>query len=128
MDYGSYGSYASSGGDTGTMVVGIFVDILLIVASWFLFEKAGEPGWKSIIPGLNVWTLFEIVYGSGWKCLLLLVPGLNIVMLVLLPFRLAKAYGQSLVYGLGMLLLPPVFILLLAFGPWRYRGTCYSFI
>lgn len=127
MDYSSYTS-SNSGGDTGSMIISLIINIALIVANWVLFEKAGEPGWKAIIPGLNIWTLFEIVYGSGWKCLLLLVPILDIVLLLLLPFRITKAYGHGFVYGLGMLFFSPVMTLILAFGPSRYRGTCYSFI
>ncbi len=129
MDYYDYGSYASSGSSTGSTVFGLFIDLALIVANWFLFVKANEPGWMSIIPILNVWKLYEIVYGAGWKCLLLLVPILNIAVLFMLPFRLCQAYGKGILWGVLMLLCPPIMTLVLAFSPSAtYRGPCYSFL
>lgn len=55
-----------------------FLSLLLgaagIVACWLLFKKAGKPGWASIVPFYNVYTLFEITWGSGWRFLMLLIP------------------------------------------------------
>lgn len=58
-----------------------FLSLLLgvagIVACWLLFKKAGKPGWASIVPFYNVYTLFEITWGSGWRFLMLLDPHLQ---------------------------------------------------
>ena len=58
-----------------------FLSLLLgvagIVACWLLFKKAGKPGWASIVPFYNVYTLFEITWGSGWRFLMLLLPIYN---------------------------------------------------
>lgn len=35
------------------MLISIAILILMIVANWKLFTKAGEEGWKSIIPFYN---------------------------------------------------------------------------
>lgn len=40
--------------------------ILLIIAGWKIFKKAGEPGWKSIIPIYNFYMLYKIVDMQGW--------------------------------------------------------------
>ena len=100
----------------------------LLVANWFLFEKAGEPGWYSIIPFFSIYKMFEIVYGNGWKALLLLVPLLNIVVGIAFAFRYAQAYGQGILWGFIMLFFPNIATLYLAFGPAKYTGPTYSFI
>src|SRR5438552_2450271 len=33
-----------------SMIVGLLIALLLIVAMWKVFTKAGQPGWASIIP------------------------------------------------------------------------------
>lgn len=46
-----------------SMVVSLFpIAIMLfkIVAYWFLFEKAGEDGWKALVPFYNSYVLCKI--------------------------------------------------------------------
>ena len=111
----------------GTMFYLLVCGVMLL-AQWFLFEKAGEPGWQCIVPFYNIYKLFDIVYGSGWKCFLLLVPGLNIVLGILFCFRLAQAYGKGILHGFILLFAAPIGILMLAFGSARYCGPVYKFI
>ena len=40
--------------------------ILLIVAEWKLLVKAGEKGWKSLIPIYNVYIFFKIAGAKTW--------------------------------------------------------------
>lgn len=55
------------GGLLGTAIVaGIAVTILLIVAMWKLFKKAGEPGWKALIPIYDVYILYKISGAKAW--------------------------------------------------------------
>lgn len=49
-----------------TAVCGIAITILIIIAWWKLFEKAGEKGWKSIIPIYNLYILFKIAHMKNW--------------------------------------------------------------
>ncbi|TLM92974.1 MAG: signal peptidase I, partial [Actinobacteria bacterium] len=35
--------------------------IVVLIGMWKVFEKAGQPGWKAIVPLYNLWTLVEIV-------------------------------------------------------------------
>ncbi|MEX2368781.1 MAG: DUF5684 domain-containing protein [Candidatus Paceibacterota bacterium] len=41
---------------------------------WMVFEKAGEKGWKAIIPFYNCYVLIRISGHSGWWLALLLSP------------------------------------------------------
>ena len=102
--------------------------VVQVIGLWKIFERAGEAGWKSIIPLLNLYVMFKIVYGNGWKALLLLVPILGTVLGIAYYIRLAQAYGHGVGYGLGLLFLNPIFIIMLGFENSSYRGPCSSFL
>ena len=62
---------ALAGGMAGSIFISltifvIFWYILLVIAGWKIFKKAGEPGWKSIIPIYNFYMLYKIVDMQGW--------------------------------------------------------------
>ena len=48
------------------MIISIAICILQIVALWKVFEKAGEAGWKSIIPIYNLYILFKITKSKNF--------------------------------------------------------------
>ena len=107
-----------------------FLSLLLgvagIVACWLLFKKAGKPGWASIVPFYNVYTIFEITWGSGWRFLMLLIPIYNIYFVIKMNIDWAKAFNQGVGFGIGLLLLPFIFQLILAFGGEQYRDGSYT--
>ena len=56
------GQAAVVGGILGTAItLSIIVAVLLIIAGWKIFVKAGEKGWKSLIPIYNYYVLYKIV-------------------------------------------------------------------
>ena len=56
------------------MIIAIAAGILHIVAMWKLFNKAGKPGWASIVPVYNIIVLFEII-GYKWYYIFLFLLG-----------------------------------------------------
>ncbi len=46
--------------------IGIIFFVLYVIASWKIFQKAGEPGWKALIPIYNVYIMFKIVNMKSW--------------------------------------------------------------
>lgn len=91
--------------------------ILLIVIQWKIFKKANRPGWHSIIPIYNFWALFEIVGMKGW---LALIPFVNTICMIVAYFKLAKVFGKSSGFGLGLIFFTPIFMAILAFGNAQY--------
>jgi len=83
-------------GGPGTTILSLAISVLAIIALWKIFEKAGEPGWAAIIPFYNLYVLFKITWGNGWKFLLMLIPIANIVFAIITMVKLAKAFGKSL--------------------------------
>ena len=104
-------------------VVYLAVAVLGIVAMWKIFEKAGEPGWAAIIPFYNLYVLFQITWGSGWKFLLMLIPFANIVIAIITMVKLAKAFGKSGGFAVGLIFLSIIFYCILAFDQSRYLGV-----
>ena len=62
------------GGMFATFLIGIFVlYVLLVIAEWKIFSKAGEKGWKSLIPIYNMVVLFRIIGISPWWVLVMII-------------------------------------------------------
>ena len=102
-------------------MLGIICTILSLVASWMIYKKMGREGWEGIIPIYNVFVLCKELYGNGWKCLLLLIPLYNIYFCIKLYIDWAKTFGKSAGFAIGMILLPFIFQLILAFGSAKYK-------
>ncbi len=115
-------SGAAAGMGAGMSLLILAVSIFLIVCLWKIFTKAGHPGWASIIPIYNLYILTKIIGKPGWWVILFLVPFVNIIMAIILPFLVAKVFGQSAAFGVGLLFLPIIFYPILAFGSARYLG------
>lgn len=96
--------------------------IFMIVAMWKMFVKAGKPGWACIVPFYSQYCMFDIAFGNGLLFLLCFVPCVNFVFMIMLYFKLAKAFGQGVGFGFGLLFLSPIFIAILGFGKAEYIG------
>jgi len=115
-------SSASVAGSIFGLLVWLVVTVLLVVALWKIFVKAGQPGWASLIPIYNTVVMLRMTGHSGWWFLGMLVPFLNFFVIIRLIFNLASVFGRSVSFGFGLLFLSPIFIMVLAFGKSRYVG------
>lgn len=98
--------------------------LLVIVGIWKMFEKAGEAGWKSLIPFYNMYTLFKIAGRNGWGFLLLLIPVVGFVVSIIVAIDLAKHFGKSTAFGvIGLFLFSSIGYLILGFDESKYVGT-----
>ena len=95
--------------------------VLSIIGMWVLFKKAHKAGWRSLVPILNIYTLVQIGDTSGLKALLFLIPVVNVIYYILFSIRLARSFGKGLLFGIGLMLFPPFFMLVLGLGGARYR-------
>ncbi len=120
--YSAMNEQLSSGQQTTVNIGSAVICILTLIAMWKIFSKAGQGGWKVLIPIYNVYTLCKIADGNGWKFLLFLVPIVNVVYAIMLNFRLAKSFGKGIGFGFGLLFLSTIFTLILGFGSASYVG------
>ena len=98
------------------------VGILMIAAQWKLYKKAGEHGWAALIPFYNQYVLVKITWGNGWLFFLYLVPIGNFIFAIATNIKLARAFGKSGGYAVGLIFLSFIFLPMLAFGSTQYLG------
>src|SRR4051794_2519099 len=112
----------AAGGSIIGSLIWLAIVVLMVVSAWKLFDKAGQPGWASLIPIYNTIVMLRITGHSGWWILGMMVPFLNFFVLIRLVFNLASVFGHGIGFGFGLLLLPFIFFPILAFGDSRYVG------
>lgn len=105
----------------GSFVMGLIM-LFLMAMNWMIFVKAGEAGWKSLIPFYNSYISYKIAWGKGWYFLLVFIPVIGFIFPIICAFKLAKAFGHGFAWGLGINLLPIIFYPMLAFGKSQYIG------
>lgn len=119
---GFLASSDSSGGGAAVFIVFFLVAVLVIIGWWKIFEKADEAGWKALIPIYNAIVLLRIAGKPWWWILLLLIPFVNLVVLIIWYVELARSFGKGAGFAIGMVFLPFIFLLILAFGDSKYVG------
>lgn len=129
--------YAALGGVVGgafagmamvVSLISIAIGILTIIANWKIFTKAGQAGWKSLIPIYNLVILFRIAGISPWWILAYLAAFIPVVgwvasfaVSIYLMISLAKAFGKEGGFAVGLILLNTIFMMILAFGDAEYQ-------
>ncbi len=120
--------------------------VLPILAEWKIFEKAGEPGWTSLIPIYSSYMIYKIAWepkyffiqlGVSFTAVLLTImnpPAIvllifvlaialtSLVLQFLLCLQLASAFNHSSLFGIGLFFLELIFKLILAFDSSDYQG------
>jgi hypothetical protein len=104
------------------IIIYLAIVVFLIASVWKAFEKAGKPGWAAIIPIYNLIVLLEIAKRPAWWFLLLLIPLVNLVIAFIVHIDLAKQFGKSAGFGVGLTLLGFIFYPILGFGDAEYQG------
>ena len=121
-NYDAAASAALSVGLIIYYVIALALMIVILVAMWKLYAKAGKPGWAAIVPFYSQYCLFDIAMGNGWLFLLTFVPCVNFVMTIICYLKLAKAFGKGTGFGIGLIFLSFVFVPILGFGDAEYIG------
>jgi hypothetical protein len=103
-------------------IIYLAIAVLVIAGWWMIFTKAGEEGWKSIIPIYNFIVLMKIIGREWWWVILALIPIVNIVIWVIVSLDLAKSFGRGTGFAIGLIFLPFIFAPILGFGSDTYKG------
>ncbi len=111
-------------------IIILAIAVVQLIGMWKVFTKAGEAGWKCLIPIYNIVILFKISGISPWLVLcylLAIIPFVGwIVMLglqIYLSINLSKAFGMGSGFAVGLFFLAPIFTCILGFGKAEYQGT-----
>jgi signal peptidase I len=73
------------------MIIGY---VLLSASLYKVFEKAGEDGWKALVPGLNFFVWSKLIGRSGWWSLWMLVPIVNVFIYSGLAVDMVRSFGK----------------------------------
>jgi len=105
-----------------TNLIGLLFYVLLAVALWRVFTKAGYPGWLAIIPIVNTIFLVKVAGYSGWMTLLYLIPIVGLIFHIIVSIRVGRAFGHGGFFSFFLLVVFWVIgYLILAFSDDRYR-------
>jgi len=109
------------------LIFAIVATVVEIVGAWFMFEKAGEPGWAAIIPIYNYLIGIKIAGKPWWFILLMLIPVVNLVVYILILDGLSKSFGKTTGFTVGLFFLRCIFIPIMGFGKSVYTGDKSKF-
>lgn len=121
-------------GMLGVLVV-ILVGLMIfnVVVKWKVFQKAGKPGWAAIVPIYNIIVSLEIVGYKWYYVFFFLLAGTGVGAIVSALFgltynvKLAKCFNKEVGFGIGLWLLSPIFLGIVAFSKdINYLGTCVN--
>jgi hypothetical protein len=125
----------------GPIIAVIFVLLLAVaivvaIAMWKAFKKAGKPGWASIVPIYNTIVLVQIAKVPTWYLAFLFAPVLGFIPVLgqlltitaivfgfIINVKIAKQFGKTGGFGIGLSLVPVVFWPILGFGKAQYQST-----
>jgi hypothetical protein len=103
----------------GFLLVMLACAVIMIASMWKVFTKAGQPDWAAIVQSDRT---LQIVGRPLWWILLMLIPLVNFVIAILVYIDLAKSFGKSTGFGIGLVFLSFIFFPILGFGDARYIG------
>lgn len=97
-------------------IIFVIIFILLIASIWVLYEKAGKPGWASIIPIYSIITMLKIIGKPWWWFLLMMIPPIGAIWAIWSLNLFIAKFGKGPGYTIGCIFLPFVFFPVLAFS------------
>lgn len=102
METGSY---------LGLLIVAAPFFILVIAGYWKLFQKAGEKGWKALIPYYSEYTMLKLSGRPGWWIIFLFIPFIGWIVGIGILVDFIKSFGKChLRNRIAAVLLPFVYI------------------
>ena len=101
---------------------GVVVYVLIAIALWRVFSKAGYPGILAIIPIVNVFVLVKVAGYSAWMGLLYFIPIVNFIFAIIVAFKLGARFGKGGAFSFFLLFLFSVIgYFIIGYGKAQYR-------
>ncbi len=119
-------AFAQAGQRTGNTDVAVLYLLAILVGLAGLaqtFAKAGKPRWGVLIPIYNLVLMLQVAQRPVWWLILFLIPGVNVIAMIVVSVDIAKAFGKGTGFGCGLAFLGFVFYPILGFGNAVYLPT-----
>lgn len=129
------------------IIISLVIETLKLIGTWKMLTKAGESGWKSLIPFYNQWTLCKVAGISPyWVLEMIIVSMLNAVLngilgspvisgilslivyantiyfWVILSISLAKSFGKDTGFGVATFFFSFITYPMMGMGSATYVG------
>lgn len=106
------------------LMVWAAITIPAVVAGWLgVFPKAGQPRWAALIPVYNIYVLtVRVARLSPLWFVLIMLPPANLIAAILVNVEVAKRFGKTEAFGVGMSVFGFVLYPLIGFGRYGYDG------
>lgn len=100
----------------GYWIFFIFSIVGTLVGLYKLFEKAGEAGWKALVPFYNAYICVKITGKKMSWFIMLMIPVLNVVVWLLMANEISKVFGKDSFWGyVASMMIPYIYFLKLGF-------------
>ena len=98
------------------------ITIPAVVAAWLrLFPKAGRPWWAALVPGYNIYVLVVgVARLSPLWFVLIMIPPMNLIAAILVNVEVARRFGRTEAFGVGLSVFGFVLYPVLGFGRAEY--------
>lgn len=107
-------------------IVWVFYIALIVfelIVMWKIYEKAGQPGWASIVPIYNIIVLLKILKMDWWHVLIMLfVPFAAGIYGIIMSYKLALAFGKDKGFAILSIFFSAITYPIIAFGSAKYEG------
>jgi len=77
---------------TSLTITSVIAIIGFQIGLWFIFKKAGEKPWKSLIPIYNMWVWLKVLSRPKWWMLLILFPFIGAFMIYLMIWKTIRLF------------------------------------
>jgi signal peptidase I len=75
-------------------IVLLITFILLFIGLYGVFQKAGEKGWKALVPVYNILIWLKILHKPWWWVFLVIIPAVGFYMLAVLIVLTSNCFGK----------------------------------
>jgi hypothetical protein len=105
------------------ILIWLAITVPAVIIGWVrVFPKANQPWWAALIPGYNVYVLVVgVAQLSLLWFILVLIPGVQIIAVLLVNLEVAKRFGRSEGFGIGLAVLGFIFYPVLGFSDAKYQ-------
>lgn len=95
--------------------------ILIMLGGKSIFNKAHKGEKTTYYPIINLFTMLEIVDMSIFWGILFFVPGVNLIVLMIMSYKLGTVFNTSFGFKMGLVFLPICFYPLLFISDKQYK-------
>ena len=120
-------SFDAAAHSTVSVTISLVTTVLILIAYWKIFVKMGEPGWKSIIPIYNNYTLYTKIWNLKWFIITLAVECAVVIAFAFFPIYdfSAPASSVSVVATVALLVLS-IFAVVISIIMWSKLSRAFG--